>query len=645
MNEKLKQLILGKRHHFAIQIPDESLAKADKESRTIPMTFAAPSYVPRWYGILVLNFDEKSVRMDRWKQGAPYLMDHDTFDQRGIIENGKLENSVLSGEVRFSRNQKGQELFNDVVDRIRPYTSVGFDIHKIREMTPEEMPEDLKNMCLEKECKAYMCEDWEPLEGSSVALGANPGVGVQYDYYEGESAETIQVLREKFEIEKYDIEKASKITIKQTTIEGANTMAYETKTPEDVLKEERQRVAGIEATAAKFVGRVDKIDELKVQAIQNGVSVEAFKGIIADKLSDDKPIFTPETQLGLSEKEKKNFSLLRAIQSSIPGSGVKAEFERECSNEIARKLNKPTKGFYIPQDIQMRNMAVSKEQYAALREKFDLTVGNATQAGNLVGTTLYGADFISMLRNRAAAGKFGAKIWSGLVGNVAIPRQTAAGTFYWVAEGGTPTESQLSIGQLQMSPNIGAAYQEYSTMLLLQSTPSVESIVQDDLFTIATLGVDAAVFHGAGGNEPTGLANTSGVGSVNGTALGWAGVLEFESDIATANADVANMKYVMNAAARGLLKGREKTAGYPAYLMDEQGRMNGYESIVSQQINNGYIFFGDGSQLVIGEWGIMELLVNPYIKDIEGLVRVSIRVHVDVGVKQPAAFTITSNLS
>ena len=196
-----------------------------------------------------------------------------------------------------------------------------------------------------------------------------------------------------------------------------------------------------------------------------------------------------------------------------------------------------------------------------------------------------------------------------------------------------------------MSPNIGAAYQEYSTMLLLQSTPSIEGIVQDDLFQIGLLGVDAAVFHGAGGSEPTGIVGVSGVGSVDAAGIGWPGVLEFESDIATANADVANMKYALNAASRGILKGREKSAGYPVYLMNEQGQMNGYPSVISNQINNGYVFFGDGSQVVVGEWGIMELIVNPYIKDIAGLVRVSLRVHVDVGVRQAAALTVASNLS
>jgi hypothetical protein len=119
------------------------------------------------------------------------------------------------------------------------------------------------------------------------------------------------------------------------------------------------------------------------------------------------------------------------------------------------------------------------------------------------------------------------------VGNVAIPRQTAAGSFYWVAEANAATESQLTIGQLTMSPNIGAAYQEYSTKLLLQSTPSVEALVQDDLYQIGLLGIDAAVFHGAGSDEPTGIAGTSGIGSVDASSLGWPGAVEFETDVAT----------------------------------------------------------------------------------------------------------------
>jgi len=612
----------------------------DQTSRTVSLAFASETPVERWYGNEILSCKPEAVRMGRLLNKAPLLENHEFNEQIGVVESATVDaDGICRAVVRFSENPEPMEVFKDVVDGIKTKISVGYMVH---------------SMVLESKTDAgetYRINDWEPYEISVVSVPADDAVGIARQLPTEEELDKKITARIQELVEKANETRNESKPNNPQTIERIHIMEPEVVNKEDVLKSERQRIADIESASAKLSGKITNIDELRTTAIKEGYSVEQFKGMAADRIGDGSAVFTPESELGLSKKQTKEYSFIRAIQSMIPGSRVDAKVEREASDEIAKKLGIETEGRFIPFEVQSRNLSsrLSAEEIAFYASqgigRRDLLVSSATQAGNLVGTTLHGNDFISMLRNRSASGQFGVKMMNGLVGNVAIPRQTAAGSFYWVAEANAATESQLTIGQLTMSPNIGAAYQEYSTKLLLQSTPSVEALVQDDLYQIGLLGIDAAVFHGAGSDEPTGIAGTSGVGSVDATSIGWPGTVEFETDVATGNADVASMKFVMNAAARGILKTRPKEAGYPTYLMAENGQVNGYNSIISNQINSGYVFFGDGSQAIVGSWGVMEILVNPYILDKEGLVRVTMRVHVDVGVRQAAAFTVASNLS
>jgi Phage capsid family len=178
------------------------------------------------------------------------------------------------------------------------------------------------------------------------------------------------------------------------------------------------------------------------------------------------------------------------------------------------------------------------------------------------------------------------------------------------------------------------AFTNFSRKLLLQSTPGIDALVQDDLAQELALACDKAVFHGDGSDEPTGIEHTSSIGSVDGTDLGWDGIVDFETDVAAANADVGTMAYVMPATVRGLLKTRQKVANFAQFLC-----------VVSNQIKAGNLFFGDFGQVIIGEWGILDILVDPYSGSTTGTVKVVAFQSVDVGVRQPGAFSFSSNVT
>lgn len=644
--KQIRHHILNDTHHRNFTLSRDAI---DKEKRTVELSFSSEAPVVRWWGIEILDHSPEAIRMDRWTHGPAFLMDHNPDDQRGIIEQGVLgADKILRGTARVSRHPRGEELWMDLLDGIRRYTSIGYAIHRFVELTPEEMSDEVKSIALKEKLPVYRATEWEPLEGSSVSIPADTRVGL------GRSWNSYTKKPENSSKPPTPVPAASGANVGggQQTItinRGAPKMPEPTQVtpapanPEELVRKERERISEIGAIAKRFVGRVEKIDEMERDAVKNGLSVELFKGQIADRLASDPKIFTPDSDLGLTEKETKKYSLLRAIQALIPNSGIEAPFERECSNEIAKRTGQKPGGFFVPMDIQTRRLDPINKRAISTR---DLLVSEALYGSKLVGTEHQGASMIELLRNKPLAAQLGVQVLTGLVGDIAFPKQTGSGSFYWVGEGGEPTESQLSVGQVKLSPKEGAAYQEYSRTLLLQASPSIETLVQDDLVAIASLGVDKAVFHGSNSNfQPKGIVNEVGVGSVDGAGIGWEGIVDFETKVAVSNADVNAMYYAMNPTLRGILKTRLKAMNTAVFLMGEDGMVNGYRSAVSNQITSGYIFFGDFRQEMLAYWGLMDVLVNPFSKDITGMVRVSIRLDVDCGARQPVAFSVSTNVT
>lgn len=224
-------------------------------------------------------------------------------------------------------------------------------------------------------------------------------------------------------------------------------------------------------------------------------------------------------------------------------------------------------------------------------EQRDLLVGTATAGGNTVATDLLGASFIEVLRNRLSVMAAGATMLTGLVGNVAIPRQTAAASAFWVAENGAPTESQQAFDQVSMSPKTVGAFTDVSRRLLLQSSLDVEAFVRMDLAKVIALAIDLGALNGSGAaNQPRGVLQTSGIGSVaigtNGGPLTWDAVVDLETAVGAANADEATSAYVTNASLRGRMKKTPElgnTANIPIW---RNGEVNGYRAIASNQVPN-----------------------------------------------------------
>ena len=168
------------------------------------------------------------------------------------------------------------------------------------------------------------------------------------------------------------------------------------------------------------------------------------------------------------------------------------------------------------------------------------------------------------------------------------------------------------------------------------------------------LELDRACINGSGAaNQPTGILNTAGIGSVaggtNGLAPTYANIVDLESAVSNANAAIGNLGYLTNAKVRGQLKQTEIFAGTSGSPVWSGQEVNGYNGYVSNQVPSNLtkgsasgicsaIIYGNFADVLIGMWGGLDLQVNPYALDTSGGVRVTAFQDCDVAVRHPESF-------
>lgn len=139
----------------------------DTTTRTVRLAFASDAPVDHWMGPLILSTKKKNVRSERMANGLALLDNHDRSEQIGIVENFSFDSDgMIRGDARFSKSDDADEIFQDVVDGIKRFVSVGFMIYELH------VDNEKDNVI------TYRCDDWEPFEVSIVSVPADYGVGV-----------------------------------------------------------------------------------------------------------------------------------------------------------------------------------------------------------------------------------------------------------------------------------------------------------------------------------------------------------------------------------------------------------------------------------------------------------------------------------
>jgi len=341
---------------------------------------------------------------------------------------------------------------------------------------------------------------------------------------------------------------------------------------------------------------------------------------------------------GLSEKEAaaiNNFSLTRFITGQLPGASIEG-FEKEMLDE-GRKDAQAVSGasrFHIPRAVL--------NVMGANRFSNDITVGgSATGAEVIYREPLRG--IIDPFYESMVIRQLGAQFLSGLVGDLPFPKMGRDSTKpAYKTEVAAAQEITASTAVVTMSPKRLPAFLEVSEKFLRQTDPSVEAWLRNNLLQEIGVVWEKNILHGAGTEAPTGIASWSGIGSVaggtNGLAPTDAHLIDLETALGNANAAAGKLAYLTNSKVRGKLKKTAVESGTDASrIWDKrtpEAPLNGYRTEVSNCVSSALtkgtasavcsaIFFANWSDLVIGQWGGLDVLVNPYSRDTEGIIRIS----------------------
>lgn len=630
--------------------------KADEDSRTVRFSFSSEEPVDMWYGTEILSHAPGCVRIDQRQQTMPLLFNHDRDDLLGVVESISIGSDLRGyADVRFGKDERGEWAMQQYNDDVLVNVSFMYRVFKIEEDVEDE---------------SYTATDWEPYEISLVTVPADATVGKGRAISDGEQPVTIESRSKSAEpaapasavISNLGDHDMKRHFVKQapetgdTGTSGGAAVIDQNALRAESAQNERQRAAEIDAMCAAH--NVDA--EMRRGLIQNGATVAEARGAVLDiVLQRDKQKSAASLGNGhapdLSDSEKARYSMIRALNASVSGNWKDAGFEREVSNDIAKRSGKSSQGFFMPTNIDY-----------AMRAAY--STGAPGTGGVNVATNLLAGSFIDLLRNKSRVLQLGATVLSGLVGNVDIPRQSGAGTAYWVAEGANLTESEMQFDKVSLQMKSVGTYGMISRNMLMQSTPDIEMLVRADMLAIIALGIDLAALSGSGSNgQPLGIANTGSIGSVVGGTDGLAitidHLIDLETAVTSANVDETNLAYLSNAKVVGALKKLKSTTG--SYLWSNlpngnrsgtPGEINGYNFARTNQARSNLVkgssgavcsevFFGDFSQVLLGEWGVLEILPNPYDSTAykQGGVLIRAMQSVDVAVRHPQAFAVMSD--
>lgn len=569
----------------------------DKENRRVRIAISSEEPVERSFGAEILDHSEASIDLEFARSGRmPLLLDHDPRQQIGVVEGVELDSATrrLRGTVRFGKGVLASEIYADVVDDIRSNISVGYAVNKMDR----------------EESDRYRVSSWSPMEVSVVSIPADRTVGV------GRAAETSP---------------AKPVT---ETPKMETTMTDEVKIDVEAVKAEAARAAAKETGEIYRLATKHNKREMADEAVQKGVSLAEFRGQLLDVIGN-KPL--DDSSIGLTKKEARNFSLMRAIRAmanpSDRSARAAAEFEFEAAAEAAKRDGIDPQGLYIPADVR-RSWS-----------KRDL---NTSDDSAMVAEDYRGGDFIDVLRNASSVMQAGATMLTGLVGDVKIPKKTAASTAGWIStEGGVSSESEPTFGQVTMSPKTLGAFTDITRLMMMQSSLDIEALVRNDLSTGLALAIDNGALQGtAADGQPRGVKNTVGINAPTAFAAAnptFAEVVAMETAVAEDNALMGNLAYILPASMYGALKTTVKDSGSGQFVIEPGGTMNGYRAVVSNQVTAGDLYFGNFSDLLIGMYGGLDITVDPYTASTSGTVRIVALQTVDVAVRHAVSFAYNND--
>ena len=594
-------------------------AKGEEDERTVSLSFASEEPVMRSFGWEILSHKSEDIDLKFFESGrAPLLLNHNPEVQIGVIQSASLDETARKSRavVRFGKSDLASEILADVNDKIRTNISVGYSVTNLEKQDEQRDGVDVYRA------------SFEPMECSLVSIPADRtdiGIG---------RAEIKQPI-----IEKKVMETKTEIVAETPNVDAEKVKA-------EALAERAKEIKEMQALGVRH-----NLRNFADECVANGTDLFSFREKMLNKI-ESKPLSSLDDPVDIKPKEAQRYSFLKALNAASRGNWDQAGFEAEMSQEMAHKSGKRPQGFYVP------DYAWRSDLYTSKRE---LVVGTDGSGGYFAPSQQLGSEWINALRAKMVLSDLGMRTMSGLTTKVQIPKVSAGAAAAFVAESGAVSDQTMTTAQITLQARTLGARSSVSRLLLMESDPSIEQIVRDDLVAAIASKIQDVMIEGSGSNEPTGVTKTTGVGAINvgdnGGPPTWALITNLVREVEVDNAvlNESTLGFLTNPKLKSKMAQVAKVSSSDSVMLlnDPWSRLYGYPIVFTTDCPSNLtkgttsgtcsaLIFGDWSQLILASWNASpDVLVDPYSSSSDGTVQIVVFSEIDACVRNAQSFAIT----
>ena len=316
--------------------------------------------------------------------------------------------------------------------------------------------------------------------------------------------------------------------------------------------------------------------------------------------------------------EKKNFSLLRAIRNVVDNQKFD-EVTQAMVNEARNEMTKS--GLTYSGQIQL---PVTESR---------ATISVTAEHGDLIETTV--ENILAPLQDNLVLVDAGANYLTGLINDVQIPTMTAENVG-WVGEISSASDGAGSFDHITLSPKRLSAYIDVSRMLLIQDSVGAENMIRTQLVAAIAQKLEETILGTAAGSttKPAGI----GYGLTATEVSDFKGICGVEASLEDANL-WGGYHYIVSPSAKASLRSLIKGTNATGMVM-ENGEIDGTPAEVTNHVADNCYYVGDFSQLYIGQWGSVDLVVDNVTKAVDGQVRLVINAYFDAVLVRSGAIAL-----
>lgn len=606
---------------------------------------------------------------------APLLEDHVPEKRRGAIFGFDIADNFLYVNARVRRTPEGDSLLNDIEDGIVQNVSIRYYIDEFEVLRTGDKP-------------TLVVKRWRPTEVSIVVDPVGPAdysVGFGRTSVEESPPGVIDIAKiisdseeNNDQNEGEEMQRSAGGAATAAKVQGGGAAAVsgsdQSAAIEAARQGERQRQREIMEIARQF-----QLSEMGLEASQEGVTVEEFRTRVMNKIAaNSSPVSTPTTPLGLTEKEVKEFSLLRICRLALDNQPLDG-LEREVTQAARAKYSgtKNRNGLLIPWDVLTVDLGALRigggnglRAGGGTAPEIPSTV-NTTTLASTIARQIRTQDFVEFMYDQMFSRELGVGILPGLQGEVRIPTELNAIEADWIDEDDNPPIQQFGTSGVDMKAKTIGARVPLGRSILMQSSLSVESWVRARMAMGLATVIDRTIIRGTGRKdrkdekliEPKGILQLAKDGIIQtverasaGSYITYHDLVAMEKAIAKENVTRGRFAYLTSidvaAAAKVTLKSKNIMSPFlwEGPILGGMGTLNNYRSMATNLVpsnlggSNSAVIFGNWSDLLIGEWGPgVEVLVNPYTEN--GSVRLRILLDCDIKIARDDSFSVITDVS